>query len=175
MASAVKEKLVTDLRESLNGSPHVVVTQYQGLTAEELDALRAALRPLGARYKVVKNRLAQLAFKDAGFSDLNPHMKGPSAIVFQGTDAQGITRALFKFGETHEKLKVRAGHVFGAVSDSKDLKAIANLPSKEVLLSTLLARLNSPLQTLAATLNEPLRSLHTALSALSKKKEATPA
>lgn len=175
MANAVKEKLVGNLKEELKGSEHIVVTQYTGMTAEDFISLRATLRPLGAKYKVVKNRLAQIVFKEAGFSDLNPHMKGPSAIVFQGKDSQGIARALFKFGETHENLKVRAGHIFGTVNDSKNLKAIANLPSKEVLLSILLARLNSPLSTLAATLNEPLRSLHGALSALAKKKEATPA
>lgn len=173
MANAVKEQFVSELTEELKSSSHVVVTEYQGLTAAEFDELRAAIRPFGAKYKVVKNRLAKLAFEKTGFGDLHPKMKGPSAIAYHGADPSAIAKVLFKFGEQHTNLKVKAARLFGMTADAKGLKEIANLPSKEVLLATLLARLNSPLQRLATTLNEPLRSLHSALSAVSKKKEAS--
>jgi len=172
MASQVKEQFVEKLTEELKSSSHVVVTEYQGMTAIEFDELRALLRPLGSKYKVVKNRLANLAFESTGFGDLKNYMKGPSAIAYLGSDGTALAKSLFKFGETHTNFKVRAGRILGLTTDSKSLKAIANLPSKEVLLATLLARMNSPLQTLAATLNEPLRSMHSALSAVAKKKEA---
>lgn len=171
MASEIKEKSVAELTEDLKGSTQVVVTHYQGLTADELDSLRSAIRPFGAKYKVVKNRLAKIAFDASGFGALRDHMKGPVAIAYKGTDVAGIAKAMFKFSDEHPNFKIRAGYLFGATADPASLKAIANLPSKEVLLATLLATLNSPLQRLAATMNEPLRSLHSALSAVAKKKE----
>jgi large subunit ribosomal protein L10 len=171
MASEIKEKQVAELTEDLKGSTQVVITQYQGMTAEELDALRSAIRPFGAKYKVVKNRLAKLAFDATGFGALRDHMKGPTAIAYKGTDIAGMTKAMFKFSEDHPNFKIRVGHLFGSTADTASLKTIATLPSKEVLLATLLATLNSPLQRLASTLNEPLQSLHRSLTALAKKKE----
>lgn len=175
MTSAVKEKFVDSLTEELKGSTHVVISEYQGMTAAELDELRASLAPLGAKFKVVKNRLAKFALDKSGFSELKDHMKGPSAITYLGADPAGISKALLKFGETHTNLKIRAGRLFGMTADLKALKTLANLPSREVLLATLLARLNSPLTHLASTLNAPLQSLHSALNALAKKKESAPA
>jgi len=175
MASELKEKLVADLTEDLKDSTQVVVTHYQGLTAEELDALRNSIRPFGAKYKIVKNRLAKIAFEATGFGALKDEMKGPSAIAYKSTDIAGMTKALFKFSDEHPNFKIRVGYLFGATANAADLKAIGSLPSKEVLLATLLATLNSPLQRLAATLNEPLRSIHAALSAVAKKKESAAA
>lgn len=175
MANQVKEQSVAALTEELKTSGHVVVTEYQGMTALEFDELRAAIRPHGGKYKVVKNRLAKISFDASGFTDLKNHMKGPSAIVYKGTDAAGITKTLFKFAETHTNFKVRAGRLMGMTADAKALKAISNLPSREVLIATLLARLNGPLTKLVTTMNEPLRSLHAAMSAYAKKKESAPA
>lgn len=174
MANAIKEKQVGDLTEELKSSAHVVVTDYQGMTAVEFDALRAAIRPFGAKYKVVKNRLAKISFEATGFTDLKDKMKGPSAIAYQGTDAPSIVKALFKFSETHSNFKVKAGRIFGITADTTNLKAMADLPSREVLLATLLARMNGPLTSLVTVLNEPLRSLQAALSSIAKKKEAKP-
>jgi large subunit ribosomal protein L10 len=172
MPSEIKEKSVAELTEDLKGSSQVVVTHYQGLTAEELDALRSAIRPFGAKYKVVKNRLAKIAFEATGFGALKDHMKGPVAIAYKGTDVAGLAKAMFKFSEEHPNFKIRMGFLFGTTADPANLKAIATLPSKEVLLATLLATLNSPLQRLASTLNEPLQKMHRSLTALAKKKEA---
>jgi len=175
MASEIKEKAVSELSADLKGSSYMVVTQYQGLTAGEFNALRDSLRPLGAKYSVVKNRLAKIAFEANGFGALRDQMKGPTAIAYKGSDLASLAKALFKFGETHPNFKVRGGFAFGNATDAASLKAIANLPSKEVLIATLMARLLSPLTVLAATMNEPLRSLHASLSAVAKKKESVAA
>lgn len=171
MASAIKEKSVADLKEDLKGSTQVVVTHYQGLTAEELNGVRSAIRPFGGKYKVVKNRLAKIAFDSTGFGQLREHLKGPVAIAYKATDVAGMTKALFKFSDEHPNFKVKMGFLFGGTVDPASLKTIANLPSREVLLSTLLATLNSPLQRLAATMNEPLQKLHRSLAAVAKKRE----
>lgn len=175
MPNEIKEKQVGDLTQELKSSSHVIVTQYQGMTAEEFDALRAAIRPFGAKYKVVKNRLAKISLEATGFGELTDSMKGPSAITYLGSDGASIVKALFKFGETHINFKVKAGRLLGITADVKNLKAMADLPSREVLMATLLSRLNGPLITLITTLNEPLRALQASLSAVAKKKATTAA
>jgi len=175
MPNKIKETFVTELAEELKNTPNVVVTEYQGMKAEEFNELRAVLRPLGAKYKVVKNRLAKIAFKEVGWAGLTDSMKGPSAIAYQNGDSAGLVRALYDFSSKHQTFKVKAGHVFGMTASASDLRMISTLPSREVLLATLLARLNSPLTTLLRTLQEPVRSLHAALSAVAKKKETVPA
>ncbi|MFN0116678.1 MAG: 50S ribosomal protein L10 [Elusimicrobiota bacterium] len=172
MANQIKENIVTELAKELKETKHVVVTQYQGMTAEGFDALRKALTPLGGKYKVVKNRLAKIAFDQSGFDDLKDQMKGPSAIVYSGSDGAAITKALFKFTESNDKFRVRGGKILGLVTDSNGLRTISNLPSKEVLMSTLLARMQSPLISLVQIMNEPLSKLQRALSALAKTKAA---
>lgn len=172
MANETKEKFVAELTEDIKSSEHFLVTEYQGMSAEEFDQLRAALRNVGSKYKVVKNRLARIAFESIDCKDLNSYLKGPSAIAYHGNDGAAVAKVLFKFSEDHPNMKVKAGKLFGTIADAKMLKAMASLPSREVLLATLASRLNSPLVTLARTLQEPLRSLHAALSAAAKKKEA---
>lgn len=175
MPNAVKQNIVEQLSSELKMSGHVLVTDYQGMTTEELNELRALLRPVGAKYKIVKNRLAKLAFQKNGFTGLENVMKGPGALAYLGSDATAIAKILYKFSGQHKNLKIKAGYLFNKVADSKELKTIAELPSREILLATLLARLNSPLQTLVGIFQTPMRSLHAALSAVAKKKEQTAA
>jgi large subunit ribosomal protein L10 len=170
MANALKEKQVESLAAELKSSEDIVITQYQGMTAEEFNALRAAIRPLGAKYKVVKNRLAKIAFGSTGFSELQDHLKGPSAIAYKG-NGTAVVKELFKFAEKNTNFKIKAGRLFGLNVDVKSLKAMSDLPSRDVLMATLLARMNAPLTKLLTTLNEPLRSMQSALSALARKKE----
>ncbi len=175
MPSEIKEKFISDLTEDLKGSGHLVVTEYQGLTTDELNGLRAQLATVGSKYKIVKNRLAKLVLKKIGWGAIESSLKGPSALAYHGQDSAAMTKILFKFSEDHKNLKVKSGHLFGNAVDLQVLKTIATLPSKEVLLATLLARLNSPLQSLLLVLNEPMRALHASLTAVAKNKESTPA
>ena len=174
MPSAVKEKFVQNLTEDIKDSNHLLVADYKGLNAEEFNELRKNLRSVGSKFKVVKNRLAKIAVKNVGWK-IEEALKGPSGLAYKGNDTAALAKVLFEFGKKTKKLKVKAGYVFGEVADDKALHAIADLPTKEVLLATLAARLNGPLTTFVATLNEPIRSLHAALNAVAKKKEATPA
>lgn len=174
MPSQLNETLVAELTEELKKSPHVIVTEYSGMKADEFNELRASLNKLGAKYKVVKNRLAKIAFKNRGWDGLDTDLKGPSALAYHGTDGTSLLKILTDFSSKHQTFKVKVGHLFGAKTSAGDLKAISQLPSKEVLLATLLARLNSPLTTLVLTMKEPIRALHASLSAVAKKKEAAP-
>jgi len=174
MANAGKEKLVEDLTSELKKSEHVLVTHYQGLSSDEMSQLRNKLAELGAKYKVVKNRLANIALKKVGW-DLEASLKGPSALAYQGKDIAAVAKVLDQVSIKNKKFKIIAGHFFGKAADAGMIQSIATLPSREVLLATLAARLNGPLQSLVATLSEPMRALHAALGAFAKKKESAPA
>ncbi len=175
MPSQIKETFVKDLTEELKKSEHLLVTEYQGLTTPELNELRAQLAKVGSKYKIVKNRLAKIAFKSVGWAGLDGEMKGPSGLAFQGKDPAGLAKIVSAFSKDHKNLKIKGGVLFNQTASLQTILDVAGLPSREVLIATLLSRLNSPLQTLAATLNEPLRSLASALSAVAKKKETAPA
>jgi large subunit ribosomal protein L10 len=175
MPNAANVEFVEKFTEEIKSSEHVVVAEYTGLTTEELNDIRAKLAPMGSKCKIVKNRLAKIILNNIGRTGLDSQLKGPSALVYNGTDFAGIGKILFKFSEEHKNLKIKGAHAFGSVMNAQDFKSISSLPGREVLLSTLLARLQSPLQTLMATMNEPLRGLHASLTALAKKKESTPA
>ena len=175
MPSIAKEKFVADLTEELKKSEHLLVTDYQGLTTAELNDLRAQLLKIGSKYKIIKNRLARIAFKKLGWAELEPQLKGPSGIAYLGKDASGLAKIVATFGKEHKNLKIKGGVLFKQAANSQVIKEIASLPSREVLIATLLSRLNSPLTTFVATLSEPLRALARGLSAVAKKKEAVPA
>ncbi|MCB4756817.1 MAG: 50S ribosomal protein L10 [Elusimicrobia bacterium] len=174
MPSAMKEQFVQDLAEELKSSEHVVVTEFQGLTTDELNGLRAQLLGLGTKYKIVKNRLAKIVFKKRGWADLEGSLRGPTALAYGGRDSAMLAKILYKFSGDHKNLKVKAGHLFGNTVDENSLKIISSLPSKEVLIAILLSRLNSPLQSLVAVLDESLRALQASLVALARKKETAP-
>jgi len=175
MPSNVKEKFVAEITEELKKSEHLLVTDYQGLTTVELNELRAQLLKIGSKYRVIKNRLARIAFKKLGWADLDPQLKGPSGLAYLGKDASGLAKIVANFCKEHKNLKIKGGVLFNQAASSQAINELASLPSREVLIATLLSRLNSPLTTFVATLNEPLRSLAQCLSAVAKKKEAVPA
>ncbi len=175
MASELKEKVVKELTEELKNSDHLLVTEYQGLTTIELNELRSQLVKVGSKYKIIKNRLARIAFKAMGWEALDPQLKGPSGIAYLGKDPAGLAKIVHGFTKDHKNLKIKGGVLFKQTASVQAINEVATLPSREVLIATLLSRLNSPLQTLVVTLNEPIRSLAAALAAVSRKKEATPA
>ena len=174
MASAAKEQFVQNLTDELKTMEYFIVADYQGLNAEQFTELRTTLNGAGAKFKVVKNRLAKIALNNVG-KNVKDAFKGPSALAYQGGDVASLSKILSGFYKKHKLLKVKAGFAFGEQQSAQNIQTMADLPSKEVLLSTLLARMNAPLQSLAATMNEPLRSLHSVISAVAKKQEAAPA
>ena len=175
MPSAVKISMVDKLTEELKSSEQVIVTEYKGMKADQFNSLRAKIRPLGAKYTVVKNRLAKIALKNIGREKLGENLKGPSALAYQSKDGVALAKILSDFSGENKNFQVKAGYLLGLLADANTMRTIASLPSREVLMATLLARMNSPLQKLLATLNEPMRSLHASLSAVAKKKESAPA
>ena len=175
MPNTANVEFVENLTQDLKGSDHVLVTDYQGLDSESLYELRTRLRGLGAKYKIVKNRLARLAFKNVGWEGLDDQLKGPTAIAYNSADVAALAKLMQEFGAKRDRFKVKGGFLFGKSASAVDVRTIASLPSRDVMIATLAMRLNSPLQTFVSTLIEPVRALHAALSAVGKKKPAAPA
>jgi len=160
-----KVTIVEDLQAKLNASPFVLITDYTGLRVEEFSTLRNRLAESGAEYKVVKNTFLRRALSDAGLPDISSELNGQTAIVVGDKDVAAAAKVVKTFANESKKLKVKIGVVDRAVVSSDQINAIADLPSREVLLAQLLGTLLSPASTLVRLLNEPASSLARVLKA----------
>ena len=150
----LKQPVVQEIAENVKDAASVVVVDYRGLTVAEDTALRKQLREAGITYKVYKNTMMNFAFKGTDFEQLKDVLEGPSAIAMSKDDATAPARIIAKFAKTAPKLEIKAGVVEGTFYDAKGMEAIANVPSREELLSKLLGSLQSPITNLARVLNQ---------------------
>ena len=150
----LKQPVVAEISELLNGAASAVVVDYRGLTVEQDTQLRKALREAGVTYKVYKNTMMNFAFKGTDFESLVQVLEGPSALAVSKEDATAPARILAKFAKNAPALEIKAGVVEGAFYDANGMQAIAAVPSREELLSKLLGSLQSPITNLARVLNQ---------------------
>lgn len=166
-----KSNEVSKLKQRFEKAKAMFFADYRGLTVAEVTDLRQKLYAQQSAMKVVKNRLAKLAFKDLKVEGMDPFLKGPTAIASSDTDAVVPAKILVDFAKTHEKLQLRAGYMDGIVLDVKSIIALAKLPSREVLLSKMLGSLKAPANNLVNVLAAVPRGLVTALAAIRDSKE----
>ena len=150
----LKQPIVQEISENIKDAQSVVVVDYRGLTVAEDTQLRKALREAGVSYKVYKNTLVNRAIAGTEFKSLKESLEGPSAFAISKDDATAPARILAKFAKTAPALEIKAGVVEGPFYDANGMKAIANVPSREELLSKLLGSLQSPITNLARVLNQ---------------------
>ena len=150
----LKAPIVKEIAANVKDAQSVVVVDYRGLTVEQDTQLRKNLREAGVVYKVYKNTYMTRAFKGTDFEGLTPFLEGPSAVAISTTDATAPARILAEFAKKADKLEIKAGVVEGTVYDAKGMATIANIPSREVLLSRLLGSMQSPITNLARVLNQ---------------------
>ncbi len=173
MARAHKVEQVEQLTEKLKGARVAVLTDYRGLTVSQLEDLRGRLRAADVEYRVVKNTLARRAAVQAGHEEFQESLKGPVAIAF-GSDDLGLpARLLGEFARsTRLKLDIVGGLVEGRVMSSDQVRQLADLPSREVLIAQLLGTLQSPVAQLVGTIQAPVQQLVGLLEAYRNKLEA---
>jgi large subunit ribosomal protein L10 len=154
-----KVAAVEELKTRLGGAKTVVLTEYRGLTVQQLSDLRKQLRGVSAQYKVVKNRLARLAVSSSELKALSPHLKGPTGVVVSREDPVAVAKMLTTFSKANQALTIKAGYVDGQPVDAAGLKALAELPSREALRAQLVGALHGPLIRLVGLLTAPQREL----------------
>jgi large subunit ribosomal protein L10 len=159
-----KASIVADLNVKLNASPFLFVTDYTGLKVGQFSDLRTRLHNVGARCHVVKNTFLRLAAKEAGLPELG-ELSGQTAIVLGEKDVAAAAKVLKTFAAEFKKPTVKTGIVDRLVVSAEQIGVIADLPSREVLLATLLGVLNAPASRLVRILNEPASALARVLQA----------
>jgi len=159
-----KATIVEDLQAKLNSSPFLFIADYTGLKVSQFAELRNRLWGAGARCHVVKNTFLRRAAKEAGLPEIEG-LKGQTAIIVGDKDVAAAAKILKNFTAEFKKPEVKSGVVDRLVVSSEQIKTIADLPSREVLLATLLGVLNAPASKLVRVLNEPASALARVLQA----------
>ena len=144
-----KKQVVDEIAEKLQASNSIVVVDYRGLNVAEVTELRKQLREAGIEFKVYKNTLTRRAVEKLELTDLIDSLVGPNAIAFGGEDVVAPAKILNNFAKEHEALEIKAGVIEGNVASVEEIKALAELPSREGLLSMLLSVLQAPVRNLA--------------------------
>jgi large subunit ribosomal protein L10 len=148
-----KKKMVEELTEEFKSAQTLIVADYLGLSVQQDTELRTAMRKEEVTYKVVKNTLAELAAKEAGYESLIPFFKGPTAIAYSKTDVVSPAKVLQKYADKIEVFSVKGGIMEGVEISIPDIKALASIPPKEVLYGQIVCGLISPIAGLAMILN----------------------
>ncbi|MCQ2010635.1 MAG: 50S ribosomal protein L10 [Sporolactobacillus sp.] len=144
-----KKKVVDEIAGKLKDSVATIVVNYRGLTVAEVTELRQQLREANVDYKVYKNSFARRATGIVGLSDLDDSLKGPTAVSFSKEDVIAPAKVLYNFAKEHEALEIKAGVIEGKLASVDEIRALAELPSREGLLSMLANVLQAPIQKLA--------------------------
>lgn len=165
-----KKAIVEQLTEKIANSKTVVLVDYRGLTVEQDTELRTALRKAGVKYEVVKNTLTRFAMNNNGYSELDTFLNGPTAIAYSFEDVVAPAKVIAEFAKKFEHLEIKVGVVEGKIFNEKEIKVLAELPSREELIAKALAGFNAPITGFVNVLNGNLRGLVVALNAIAEKK-----
>ncbi|HTZ55364.1 MAG TPA: 50S ribosomal protein L10 [Candidatus Acidoferrum sp.] len=172
MPTARKENAVKELRDRLAGSQNLFLTDFAGLTVEEITKLRGELRKDGSTYAVVKNTLFKIAAGEDIAKQLEAFLAGPTGIVFAGTDPVAPAKAIKQFADDSKKLGIKAAYIDGKLVDKKQVETLAALPPKLELVAKLVGTLANPLRGLVTVLSGNQSGLVRALNAIREQKEA---
>ena len=167
-----KAQVVSALVDQFNATKTMFVADYRGLDMPSITELRSKLRETDAQFSVVKNTLARRAAAEAGIDELAEMFTGPTAVAFVHGDAAAVAKALKEFAKQKEGiLELRGGMMDGALVSADQVKEIAELPPREVILAMLLSAVNAPAQQLVGAVNAPARDLVSLLSNWIDKRE----
>ena len=169
---AFKNDKVSLIKEKIDKAQVAIVTDYKGLTVEEITKLRRSLQKDGGDYMVTKNTLAKIAIKGTPYEVLADSMKGPIAIAFGFEDQVAPAKALSNFIKEVKKGEILAAAMDGNLLSASEAKALANLPSKAELYAKMLGCINSPASGIANSVNAVMSSLVRAIAAVRDQKAA---
>jgi len=150
MPNATKIERVAELKEQIEGANALLLTEYRGLTVEEITELRRSLRDVDASLAVIKNTLMLRAANDAGIAELDEMLSGPSAVAFVNGDVVAVAKKLKDASKQFPSLVIKGGYMDGAPLDAAGASALADLESREVMLSKIAGMLKSEMSRAAA-------------------------
>jgi len=171
--SPEKGEAIEALKSRLAGVKAIVLTEYRGLTVQQLSELRRQLKTAAAEYAVVKNRLARLAIRDSSLDGLGPHLRGPTGLALSKQNPVALARMLQAFARNNPALQIKVGYTEGQLLQPAEVRALADLPSREVLLGQLAGGLQAPLVAFVNMLEGMVRALLSALDQISARKAAS--
>lgn len=168
-----KQAIVENLAEKLKNSCAGVLVDYSGTDVATDTQLRREMRAAGVEYTVVKNTLTRFAAQKVGLEDLSPYLNGPTALAVSATDPVAAAKLICDYAAKKDsKIKIKVGFVDGKTISENEVKALSELPSKEVLVAQVLGTMVAPITGLATVLNANIRGLAVALNAIAEKKAA---
>ena len=149
-----KEQVVSDLQKQVEQVKAVVLTSYRGLKVGQMDQLRRRLREEKITYNVIKNTMMKLASKGSALEKLHDYFEGPTAIAMSTGDPIPLARILSEFQKAQPLLEIKAGWIEGRVSSPEEVRALASMPSREVMLGRILGSIQmSSMQVAGAILS----------------------
>ncbi len=172
MPNPGKVAAVQELKELFQGADSFFVTDYQGLDVAEINALRKNFRENNVKYLVAKNTLLRRAAAEAGIENVDEYLVGPTAIAFSSEDPVVAAKIIQESFKERELPRVKVFVVESTKYGPEDLKRFAELPTKEVLLSQVVAAVEAPLTELVGTIDGFFRKLIGTIDALAEKKKA---
>ena len=171
---AEKVAVVKEVQTRLADANGAILTEYRGLGVPELQTLRRALRAAGGEYKIYKNTLVRRAVQDSTFSALETLLVGPTAITFVRDDVAAVAKVLRDFSRTNPALVVKGGFIGADLLDAQTTAALADLPSRDVLLAQIAGALAAPMQRFAGLLAALPQKFAYGLSALLEQRGGVP-
>lgn len=169
---AFKDEKIEKIKEKVDKAQVAILTNYQGLTVEEITKLRRSIQKGGGDYMVTKNTLTKIAIKDTPYEVLSESLKGPSAIAFGFEDPVSPAKALSQFIKEAKKGEIVAAVLEGKLLSAQEAKALANLPTKEELYAKMLGCVNSPATGIVGSINAVMAQLTRAMAAVRDQKSA---
>ncbi len=166
-----KERIVAEVKQELESSDSVIVTDYKGLDVETITGLRSSIKKVGGRYRVIKNTLLRRAIKDTNAASIDSLLVGPTAIATIKEDVVSLAKALVDFSKDNENLELKGGVLESRPISPSDIKNIASLPGREVLIARVVGTLNAPLINLVGVLAALMQRLVFVLRAIEQKKQ----
>jgi large subunit ribosomal protein L10 len=172
MPNANKEQAIAEIRTVVEASDALWVVDYRGLSVQQSEALRVAVRGVGASMKVYKNTLVKRVLAELGLPTLDETLAGPSAFVFVEGDPVASAKVLKDFAKTNPALEMKGGILDGKELTVEQAKAVADLPSREELIAKLLGTIQNPLSGFVRVLNGPATGLAQAIRQIAEQKSA---
>ena len=168
-----KSEIISEIKELLESSSAVYLTDYHGINVEDISSLRSQFRNEGVRYKVYKNTLVKRALSELGkYDKIADHLTGMTGFAFTTKNPLAPAKIINKYFGDKEKLSLKACYVEGEFFDGSQLKALATLPTKNELIASIMGSLNAPASGIVGAINAVMRDLVNVVEQISKRAAA---